>query len=241
MAGVENVTLLFRDLQLLQGFVPIGANLRTIERKNTALRLRARSAAARMALSSGLRFPLRTLADEIGVSERTLHVHFAAKEALLAFPPPEFAIAIVNTTVPARSWSQARARLAPLFEALDNNVAGKEFLTTLAALHERHEHLRQMDAHFAVALRAALAKAHTELAQIAAPWAGFFTDALRTSLLSWSLNPTDSLLSVHRDICDLIESAPIPDSSHRPENVAASGGVRSHLQLAGRVDAKHRS
>jgi AcrR family transcriptional regulator len=180
-----------RELEMLQGFVPLGWAPPNGERRVMARHMYARIVAVDLAVERGTKVTLREIAEIAGLSERTLHLQFGSKEALFAFPPPELATAIVRSCLPLDGQGSGEAALYELFRQLDKNAAGKRLLQGLARIHEHDRSLSRVDNHFAFTLR-------EELTRIGAPtgwvrWAGYFTDGLIEALKYWATTPEQSI------------------------------------------------
>ncbi len=193
------------DAQLVRGFVAPCSILRDGARKVLAARLRARCVAVELAMSDGLHISLRSVAERVGVSERNLHQQFHAKDALFAFPPPEFAVAVADLAEGPGRWSELAHRMRPLVRELEENVCGRNLFVGLARLHERYPALAASDAHFAYHLRLRLQESDQSANPKLLLSVGFFTDCFRFALTEWSHDSSQPLVQVLNDLPELLE------------------------------------
>jgi hypothetical protein len=187
------------EISLLAGFVDPTRTAPHGLRKTTAQRLRARHSGASNNLESGLKTSRKDIADQIGISERQLLRSFPSKGALLAFPPPEIATALVSASASPLDWQQMGLTLRVLFGELDNNPFGRDLLRTLAKLHAQHPNLAASDAHFAVEIRHAIQTREPTLTTHDLALASYFTEILRHTLHAWAYQPGASLVEVADD------------------------------------------
>jgi AcrR family transcriptional regulator len=217
---------------LLRGFVPSGKVLAHGERKQLAVKIRARCFAVDVALGTGVKTPLREVAEMINVTERSLRTHFRHKEDLFAFPPPEIATALAFMTVGAESWLKVRELTERLLSDLDANPQGRFLILRLVELHQREPRLGASDNHFAHELRHQLSCISKEFKQRPGEWVGFFTDGFRSSLVQWSLRPNEPLISVADRVFALLDPLILVQQS--------SEWAEQQVSVAGVADAKTR-
>ena len=215
-----------RELAMLAGFTDPTQALRHGERKQSALVLRCRIVAEKLAREEGPKVRMKDVAARCGATERALYNHFSARDALFAFPPPEMATAMVKACHECETWQGMLARLHLLFSALEGNDDGRDLMGGLAALHRSCPTLGSTDGHFLSQLRRLL-EPRNELAGQAWPIAAMFTEALRQSFSIWAIDPTNSTLEVldrtvaivgSAELSHLITSALVAQSgSKRPQ------------------------
>ena len=184
-----------RELALLAGFVDPTKEPRHGERKQAALMIRCRIAATELGAVAGPKIPFGEVALRCGATDRTIRNHFRTREALFAFPPPEMATAMVRGCRGCKTALEMLARLRLLFVALDENDEGRNLMKGLAHLHRTCPTLGSSDGHFLSQLRL-LVISGGETAEQARPIAALFTEALRQSFSTWSVDPTNSTLEV---------------------------------------------
>jgi hypothetical protein len=188
------------DRAILAGFYPDIEALKHGDLKIAAGLLRARAVGVSLALEHGPKYPLRLLADELGVSERGLTSRFSPRAALYAFPPPEFA----KWAITARSWATVEQQNRPIFAAIDTNCQGRKLLTDLAELHRKHPELRSSDAFFLADLTAFVDQ-RVECASFRVrAWAAFFTEGIRDAIEVWSATPDASAMIIGDAIAALV-------------------------------------
>jgi AcrR family transcriptional regulator len=191
------------DAQLVRGFVADPSSLRDGARKVLAARLRARCVAVDSALIEGLQTSLRSVAERVGVSERNLHQQFRSKDALFAFPPPEFAAAVADVSIGINSWSEVALRIRPLARDLDRNACGRSLFVGLSRLHESYPLLAAGDGHFAHELRERIRVQPVANSKVVLS-AGFFTDCLRFAITEWAHHGNQPLAELLDELPELL-------------------------------------
>jgi hypothetical protein len=203
------------ELQLLRGFVGLDVVPTHGERKKLAARIRARCVAAEL----GIELPMKSFSDSLGVSERNLYRQFERREALFAFPPPELAVAIGESSHNQTSWLGVASCVGAIFAQLDENAEGKDLLRRLATLFRKHGEMARSDAHFACELRKQILLRPHVFDPCVEDLVGHFTDRMRAYLMDWALADREPITSVSERLEVLLLTAPshyllLPAESH---------------------------
>lgn len=193
------------NLRLLQGFVCEPSRLAARDFKRIACSLRIRLAVSG---NGSVHPPLDAIASDLGISVRTIYNYFPVRESMFAFPPPEWAAAIVESTDGVTDLASVPDAVLPLFEALQKNPEGRTLMTNLVFLHDAHPELRAADAYFATELRRGLEARDGVSRAAQVVLIGFFTEALRVGLEQWARHPESSTLVIDRCLRDLIATRP---------------------------------
>lgn len=172
---------------VLRGFLSSAATCH-VERKQLALRLRARLVAVETALAGERRFTLPEIAERVGTSTRTLNMQFGVKDALFAFPPPELVPVLFDCWLSASDGSDASGlneTLTRTFHELDQNPLARSLFHGLARLHSELPKLLLADGYFNAALRQQIVQ-HESVSRSCLGWSGYITDALRDTFQEWA-------------------------------------------------------
>jgi AcrR family transcriptional regulator len=190
-----------RDIDMVRGFLAYDTPLKRGEMKHLASRLRARCVAAALATERGIHdAPVKTMALRAGISDRNLHQMFTKKDAIYAFPPPEFAAALVDTASRATDRHDLRDRVLSLFEALDDNDEACNLFFQLSVLYEEHENLKRFDSNFAYELRAQIERFPARFNPDLFDLFGYFTDRCRKLIVEWAKDPDQSITIVGEEL-----------------------------------------
>ena len=193
------------NLHLLEGFVREPNSLSVRDFKRIACSLRIRLAVSGEASAHPA---LDDIASDLGISVRTIYNYFPVREAMFAFPPPEMAVGIVESTEGVTELEKVPDAVLPLLEALQTNTEGRTLMTNLVYQHEAHPELRASDAYFATELRKCLEVRDGMSHPAQVVLVGFFTEALRLGLEQWARHPDSSTLVIHRCLRDLLAARP---------------------------------
>ena len=129
---------------------------------------------------------------------------------MFAFPPPEMAAGIVESTEGVIELERVPEAVHPLLEALQTNPDGRALMANLVRLHEENPELRAADAYFATELRKRLELRDGMSRPAQVVLVGLFTEALRLGLEQWVRHPQSSTLVIDRCLRELLARPPRP-------------------------------
>jgi AcrR family transcriptional regulator len=188
---------------VLRGFISSVA-IGHVDRRQVALRLRARLVAVEFALSGEQRATLPAIAERVGVSTRTLNMQFGVRDALFAFPPPELVPVLVECWLSAGDAPSMTESFKQAFRELDENPLARSLLMGLAQLHTELPNLVLCDGYFNAALRSEIIQQES-VSNSCLRWTGYITDALRDTFREWVSDQPDSVAPLESVVSNLME------------------------------------
>jgi AcrR family transcriptional regulator len=200
----------FEGRSNLNGFVRDPQKLAHGVGKQLECKFRIRLAASRLYLERG-RFPsLSEVANEAGgVSTRTIRTYFPTNSEILAFPPPEMAAAIVESTNGVNDLDQIPTAIRPLLDALQDNSEGRVLLGNLSRIHDCSFELSGSDNYFAAEMHRRLVERDGPATSRRNALVGFFSEAFRSALREWSSDLTASTANLEGHLRSLLAERPL--------------------------------